>query len=63
MQKVSVFILFLTILLVIKGDARVIEYQSEIEEPRIFFKQIIQGSGLFPIEINVPGKNIINIFI
>lgn len=63
MQKVSVFILFLTILLVIKGDARVIEYQSEIEEPRIFFKQIIQSSGLFPIEINVPGKNIINIFI
>jgi len=26
----------------------------EKEEPRIFFRQIVEASGLFPIEVNVP---------
>lgn len=28
--------------------------QGHRNEPRIFFKQVVEASGLFPIEINVP---------
>lgn len=27
---------------------------KDVEEPRIFFGQVVQATGLFPLEINVP---------
>lgn len=40
---------------VVCGNARLIQVMPENQnEPRLFFKQIIEASGLVPLEINVP---------
>lgn len=49
----AIVLLFLTIIVVC--NARLVEVTSKNQnEPRLFFKQIVEASGLFPIEINVP---------
>lgn len=45
--------LFLVVSIVAGAFSSVVPQESH-SEPRIFFKQIIEGSGLFPVEINVP---------
>ena len=49
--------LFLCLLCLITFETRawsVSERLNQPEEPRIFFKEIAEASGIFPIEINVP---------
>ncbi|CRK98097.1 CLUMA_CG011465, isoform A [Clunio marinus] len=51
-------VLLIFLLTVSKVDAKILPNKLENvtvkDEPRIFFKQIMEASGIFPIEINVP---------
>lgn len=49
-MKLSVIIFIIS--LVVGCESKVISRTED--EPRIFFKQMIEASGLFPLEINVP---------
>lgn len=59
-MKVTASFLWLSYLAAVGVQSKIIKSfkSSEIvetqNEPRIFFKQIMDASGLFPIEINVP---------
>ena len=52
MCKMHLFVLFLVISSAICGDAEIV--QEDLNKPRLFFRQMIEASGLLPIEINVP---------
>lgn len=50
----QVTILFFLLASVVGASSRLIQITPENNEPRLFFKQIAEASGLFPLEINVP---------
>lgn len=52
-MKACLFLLLLISTNFIETEPKVIE-KGDKAEPRVFFKQMAEASGLFPIEINVP---------
>jgi hypothetical protein len=52
-RKMHLAIIFILIACVVSGNAEFDRHESQ-SEARLFFKQIIEASGLLPIEINVP---------
>lgn len=55
MCKMHLAILFVVISSAVCGNAEIVQNTSEdLNKPRLFFRQMIEASGLLPIEINVP---------
>jgi hypothetical protein len=51
----QVAILFFLIASFVGAHARLVQINSEnVIKPRLFFKQIVEASGILPLEINVP---------